>query len=220
MNFSQALSAAIRRRLDRWVFRRGILTPFAQQRVTLAGHWTGQVDRILGPGQEHRIDRRGMVWKRSASGLIVPLWERFAWQNLVVTAGLNYSADASLSGGTPITTWYLMLMSATPTPAAGDTMSSHAGWTEFTGYSESVRQTWTDGGVSSGVVTNSASAAVFTSNANSQSVGGAALTSVSTKSGTTGTLFAAGAFSGGNKALDDTETLTVTAQFTFADDGA
>lgn len=140
------------------------------------------------------------------------------WENLVVNAGLNYLLDAGLSGGTPVTTWYVGLTAASPTIAAGDTMSSHSGWTEFTAYDESVRQTWTDGGVSSQSVSNTASQAVFTCSTNTSSVGGAFLTSDSTKSGTSGTLYAAGAFSS-NKALDDGDTLTVTATFTLADDG-
>lgn len=141
------------------------------------------------------------------------------WENLVVNAGLNYLLDAGLSGGTPVTTWYVGLLSATPTVAAGDTMGSHGGWTEYTSYDESVRQTWTDGGVSSQSVSNTASKAVFTGSTNGTTLGGAFLTSDSTKSGTTGTLYAAGAFSTGNKTLDDGETITIEAIFTMADDG-
>lgn len=141
---------------------------------------------------------------------------RDAIENIVVNAGLNYALDAALSGGTPITTWYLGLVSATPTIAAGDTMSSHAGWTEVTAYDEAARQTWTDGGVSSQSVSNSGSPASFTISTNGTDVGGAFLASVSTKSGTTGTLYAAGAFTAGNKSLDDGDTLAVTATFTGA----
>lgn len=147
-------------------------------------------------------------------------WPARKWtddiQNIVVNAGLNYLLDAGLSGGAQITTWYLLLTDGTPTVAAGDTMSSHAGWAEVTAYDESTRAAWTDGGVSSQSVTNSASAAVFTISADSTTVGGAGLTSVSTKGGTTGTLYAAGAFSAGDKGLDDGDTLTVTAAFDAA----
>lgn len=143
------------------------------------------------------------------------LWEDVI-ENLVVNAGLNHALDATLSAGTQITTWYLGLMSASPSAAAGDTMSSHGGWTEVTAYDEAARQTWTDGGVSGQSVSNSGSPAVFTISTNGTDVGGCFLTSVSTKSGTTGTLFAAGAFAAGNKSLDDGDTLTVTATFTNA----
>lgn len=143
------------------------------------------------------------------------LWEDVI-ENLVVNAGLNHALDATLSAGTQITTWYLGLMSASPSAAAGDTMSSHGGWTEVTAYDEAARQTWTDGGVSGQSVSNSGSPAVFTISTNGTDVGGCFLTSVSTKGGTTGTLFAAGAFAAGNKSLDDGDTLTVTATFTNA----
>lgn len=130
--------------------------------------------------------------------------------NLVVNAGLNYLLDAGLSGGTPITAWYLGLLSATPTIAAGDTMGSHAGWTEVVAYDEANRLAWSDGGVSSQSVSNSGSPASFTISTDDTNIGGAFLTSVNTKSGTTGTLYAAGAFTGGNRNLDDGDTIEVT----------
>lgn len=142
------------------------------------------------------------------------------WQeeikNLVVDEGLNYLLDAGLSAGTPVTAWYVGLTGGTPTPAANDTMATHAGWTEVTAYSEGVRQTWTDGGVSSKSVSNSASPARFTISSDGTTVGGAFLTSSSTKGGSTGTLYAVGAFSAGNKLLDTSDTLDVTATFTQA----
>lgn len=148
---------------------------------------------------------------------------RLKWRetapNIVTNAGLNYALDAALSAGTPVTTWYVGLTAATPTVAAGDTMGSHGGWTEFTAYDEAARQTWTDGGVSSQSVSNTASKAEFTVSTNSSSIGGAFLTSDSTKSGSTGTLYAVVAFTGGNKAADDGDTLSVTYTFTAADDG-
>lgn len=141
------------------------------------------------------------------------------WQNIIVNAGLDYALDAALSGGTPITTWFLGLINgASPTIAAADTMASHAGWTENQNYDEAVRQTWTDGGVSGQSVSNSGSPAVFTINTNGQTIGGAFLTSDSAKGGTTGTLYAAGTFAS-PKSADDNDTITLTATFTNADDG-
>jgi hypothetical protein len=110
------------------------------------------------------------------------------------------------------------LMDATPTVAAGDTMGSHAGWTEADEYSEANRQAFTPGSVASQSVDNSASKATFSINA-TVTVGGAFLTSSNTKNGTTGTLFAGGAFSGGNRALINGDTLRVQATYTQADDG-
>lgn len=137
-------------------------------------------------------------------------------ENLVTNAGLNYLLDAGLSGGSQVTTWYVGLTDGTPTVAAADTMASHAGWTEVTAYDEATRVVWTDGGVSNQSVSNAGSAAEFTISANSTTVGGAFLVSDSTKGGTTGTLYAVGAFSAGDKSLDDDDVLTVTATFTAA----
>ena len=137
-------------------------------------------------------------------------------KNIVVNVGLNHLLDVTLSAATQITSWFLGLTDGTPTVAAGDTMGSHAGWTEVQDYDEANRQAWTDGGASSQSVSNSGSPAVFTVNANGTVIGGAFLTSSNTKGGTTGTLYAAGAFTAGDKDLDDNDTLTVTATFTAA----
>ncbi len=57
-------------------------------------------------------------------------WEAES-QNLVVNGGLQYMAGTALTSTAQITTWYIGLYGAgaSNTPAAGDTMSSHAGWT-------------------------------------------------------------------------------------------
>lgn len=140
------------------------------------------------------------------------------FHNLVTNAGLNHILDAVLVAGTQITAWYVGLMSSTPTAAAADTMASHGGWTEVTAYDEAARQAFTPGSVASQSVNNSASKAVFTISS-SVTVGGAFLVSNSTKGGTTGTLYSAGAFSGGNRALVDDDVLNVQATFSQADDG-
>jgi len=147
-------------------------------------------------------------------------WQDGIVPNLITNGGLDHILDIVLSGGSQITTWYVLLTASTPTVAAGDTMSSHAGWTEFTDYDEANRQTWTDGGVSSQSVDNSASKAVFTVSSNSSTIGGACLTSDNTKSGSSGTLLGGGAFSGGDKSADDDDTISITATYTAADDGA
>jgi hypothetical protein len=141
-------------------------------------------------------------------------------ENLVTNAGLDYLLTAALADtGSPearITSWYIGLTDGTPTAAAGDTASSHAGWTEVTAYDEANRVGWTAGAVSSQSVTNSGSPAEFTIATNSTTVGGAFLISENTKGGSTGILYAVGAFSAGDKTLDDDDTLTITATFTAA----
>lgn len=134
--------------------------------------------------------------------------------NLVVTAGLNDLLDKTFKGSSYTAAWYVGLADGTPTFAAGDTMSSHAGWVEITAYDEAVRQTLTLGSVSSGSVDNTASKAVFTIATNSTTIGGAFVTTNNTKGGSTGTLYGGGAFSAGDKTIDDNDTLTVTITLT------
>lgn len=143
-------------------------------------------------------------------------------KNLVVNVGLQYMAGTSLDGSTArITTWYLGLYgaAASNTPAAGDTMSSHAGWTEVTDYSEANRPTATFVAATTAnpsVVTNSASKAQFTMN-NTVTVGGAFLTSDNTKGGTSGTLFSAKDFDApGDRAVVSGDVVLVTYTFSLS----
>lgn len=141
-------------------------------------------------------------------------------QNLVVNEGLDHILDCVIAAGTQITAWYVGLCNADPSPAAGDTMDSHIGWTENTNYDENYRQTYIPGSVSGQSVDNSASEAAFTMNVDGDTVGGMFLTSNNGKGGTTGTLYSVVAFTGGNKAVDSGDTLKVTYTFQQADDGA
>lgn len=152
-------------------------------------------------------------WKaeiRDPNGVLIDVCE---WQNLIVNAGLNQLLDGGLASAGP---WYIGLTDGLPTVAAADTMASHIGWSEVAGYDELVRQTWTPGAVASQKVNNNAAAAVFTITSNSTSIGGAFLADNSTKSGSTGLLFAAGAFTQGDVTLSAGSTITVTAEFTQA----
>lgn len=141
-------------------------------------------------------------------------WEE-EFDNLVVNVGLNDNLDKYLKGSAYTAAFYVGLLSATPTVAAADTMSSHAGWTEVTAYSESVRETLTLGTVASQSVSNSGTKAVFTING-STTVGGAFVTTNNTKGGTTGILYGGGAFTGGDKAVGIGDTLNVTITCTAA----
>jgi len=131
-------------------------------------------------------------------------------KNLVVDEGLDDVLDKYLKGSSYTAAHYVGLTDGTPTFAAGDTMASHAGWTEVTAYDETVRQTATWGTVSGKSVDNSANKAVFTISTNATTIGGAFLVTDSTKGGTTGTLYGGGAFSAGDKTLDDGDVLNVT----------
>jgi len=132
--------------------------------------------------------------------------------NLVTTVGLNDSLDKHFKASTYTAAWYVGLTSGTPTPAAGDTMASHAGWTEITTYSDSARRTLTLGTVAAGSVDNSASKAVFNINGTA-TVGGAFTVTDSTKGGTTGILYGVAAFSA-NRSLASGDVLNVTVTLT------
>jgi hypothetical protein len=98
---------------------------------------------------------------------------------------------------------------------AGDTLATHAGWTEDTNYSGS-RKAVTFGTASTAdpsVIDNSGSPAVFNIN-NTTIVAGAFLATVA--SGTSGVLFSEGDFTGGDKTVASGDTLNVT--YTFSAD--
>lgn len=141
--------------------------------------------------------------------------------NLVVNTGLAYMAGSALTSVAQITTWYIGLYGAgaSNTPAAGDTMASHAGWTEVVAYSNATRVACTFATATTAnpsVATNTASPASFTINGTS-TVGGAFLTSGSAKSGTAGTLFSASDFtSPGDRAVVSGDTLNVTYTLSLA----
>lgn len=130
--------------------------------------------------------------------------------NLVVNVGLDDILDKYYKGSTYTAAHYCGITGTTPSFAAGDTMASHAGWTEVTAYDEAARQTITWGTVSGQSVDNSASKAVFTISTNNTTIGGGFVTTNNTKGGSTGTLVGGAAFSAGDKTLDDNDTLNVT----------
>lgn len=149
-------------------------------------------------------------------------WET-STHNLVVNVGLQDMNAKYFTGSSYTAAWYLGVYGAAASnnPAAGDTMSSHAGWTEVTAYSESTRPTCTFGTPTTAdpsVATNSANPATFSVNGTT-TIGGAFLVSNSTKGGTTGTLFSAGDFaSPGDRSVVSGDTLTLT--YTFSLDAA
>lgn len=119
--------------------------------------------------------------------------------NGATNVGKQYVLGSAFAGVTPITTWYIGLIDGTdgvPTIAADDTMASHD-WDEFGYYDEASRQTWTK---AINTLTNQMAAsapAQFTVSSGvpvSGKVAGAFLVSVSTKAGSTGTLYAHGLF--------------------------
>ena len=145
------------------------------------------------------------------------------WQNIVMQEGLEYMLECALSvdSETQEANWYVALgRNTTPTYATGDTLASHPGWTEAapgTDYTGN-RIAWVGAaatGTTTKTVSNSASKASFPI-LTSFTASGAALCSVST--GTAGILYAGGAFTGGDRAVQNGDTLEVQADFTTTDD--
>ena len=134
-------------------------------------------------------------------------WGRLKWavhgHNLVTTAGLNKLLDACFKTGLASPAWYVLLK-GTGSAAAGDTLASHAGWSELSNYSGN-RPSLTLGTIASGSVSNSASKASF-SVTGSMDVYGAGVCDADT--GTSGTLYGAGDFAS-NRSVISGDTLNV-----------
>ena len=142
--------------------------------------------------------------------------------NLVVNVGLQDMNTQYFKGATYTAAWYIGLITgpgAGVTIAAGDTASSHAGWSENTTYSNATRPAATFGTATTAnpsVLSNSASPAQFNINGTA-TIAGAFLISNSTKSGTTDVLFSASKFtSPGDRAVASGDTLNVTYTFSLA----
>jgi len=131
-------------------------------------------------------------------------------ENLVTTVGKNDLLDKYLAGSAYTAAWYLGLIgstSYTTGPAVGDTAASHGGWAEDTTYSNASRPTPSFNAASGG--SKATTATTFNVNGTA-TIKGCFLISNATKGGTTGILFSAGLFSGGDKSVANGDTLNVT----------
>lgn len=151
-------------------------------------------------------------------GLTEVKWDSYA-HNTVVTVGKNLALDTFLAGSSyTVTGPYMGLIGAVSYSAisAADTMASHAGWTEagttnaptYTGPRKTI--SWSS--ASSGSKAPS-SAPVYTMTGTGTVKGVFLLFgsgAVSTIDNTSGTLWSAGLFSGGDQAVVNTNTVTVT----------
>lgn len=144
------------------------------------------------------------------------------FHNLVMNAGLANMNGVYFASGTQTTTWYLGLVTGPgsgTTFSAGDTLASHGatgsgGWTENTDYTGN-RKAVTFGSATTAnpsVITNSASPSSFAITGTA-TIAGAFLCNVA--SGTSGILFSAGDFSGGDKSVANGDTLNVTYTFSL-----
>lgn len=126
---------------------------------------------------------------------------------MVTNAGLNHILASEFTSGAIVTTWYIGLINNSPSPslAGADTLASHSGWTETAAYSGN-RPAWTNGAVS-GQSTTNASTVNFAMNATVTVYG---LFICSAASGSSGTLWATAAFTGGTQAVNNGDTLQTT----------
>ena len=172
--------------------------------LTRAGH---NFEQALAHGTYHaQLIRNGQV-----------IWED-TFPNTVVTVGKNLALDTYLAGSSySVTGPYMGLISSTTFSAiaAGDTMSSHAGWLEAglgnaPTYSGN-RKTAVFSAAASG--SKALSSALSFAITGTGTVKGAFLVfgsgASATKDNTSGTLYSAGLFSGGDRAVINGDTLSV-----------
>ena len=127
------------------------------------------------------------------------------YENLVTTVGRTDIIDKYFKGATYTAAWFLGLK-ATGTPAAGDTMASHASWAEVTAYANATLPAITFGTTAAG--SNTATVVGFAINGTA-TVAGAFVTTNNVKGATTGVLYSVGDFSTPRAVLSG-DTLNVT----------
>lgn len=145
-----------------------------------------------------------------------PVWKECVY-NTVVTVGKNDLLDKYFGGSSYTAAWYCGLISSVSYSAiaAGDTMASHAGWTEagatnapnYSGNRPALTFAAASGGSKA---TSSASSFTFS---NSGTIKGMFGTTVTTKDGTTGILYNAVLFTGGDQPVVNTNVVNVSVTY-------
>ena len=138
---------------------------------------------------------------------------RDEFPNVVTTVGKNAMLDQYLAGSSWTTGTVYMGLKSTGTAVAGDTMSSHASWTELNiTASSGVRQSIAFNAASGGVKAGTAAVSWSITTAGPTTVAGCFIVvgGTSANGNTTGTLYSAGDFTGGNRSVVSGDTLNVT----------
>jgi hypothetical protein len=163
---------------------------------------------VMGTGASEKVSATGVYTVECVGADGQVKWSETV-KNLVVTAGKNAMLDEFFSGSVYSAVWYVGLVdgATSPTYNVADTMASHIGWSEFTGYAAATRPAPTWNVASSGSkATNATSFSINTTG----TVAGALMTTNNTKGGSTGTLYSAGNFTGGSRSVSSGDTLNVT----------
>lgn len=159
----------------------------------------------------------GSVGEQAYALEVLERYRQVAWRapidNLVTTVGKNYLLDNGMAGSAYTAAFFMGLISSVSftAVAAGDTMASHAGWLEagvtnaptFSGARKTAAWSAASGG------SKALSAGLVFTFTGTGTVKGCFMTTGSVVDGTTGTLFSAGLFSGGDQPVVATNTLTV-----------
>jgi hypothetical protein len=188
-------------------------------KLSLSEQIVGAVRRTYGNGQlPDTLKLKGLYrTEHIRNGKLIGVYDA---PNTIVNVGKNYILDVMFNGGTQIANikWFMGFISSGSFSAisAADTMSSHSGWTEFTTYTvsgdNSVRPPWGPGTASSQSVTNASAVTIdITSNGTVKGIFivGAASGAV-TKGGTSGTLWSAALYTGGDVSVLSSDQLRST----------
>lgn len=171
---------------------------------------------LRGSGEQESLPIHGRYHVRCVGADGQLKWEDFI-DNLITTVGKNHTLDTELAGSTYTATVYMGLISSVSwsAVAAGDTMGSHAGWTEAGNTNAPTytapRKTaaWNAASGGSKALSSALSFAITSTG----TVKGCFLVlgsgASSTIENTGGTLFSAGTFSGGDKTVGNGDTLQV-----------